>query len=219
MKGCKMKIERRCVPVTELRTVRAEGEPTKIVGYAAVFNSLSEDLGGFREKIEPLAFKKALKKSDTRMLWNHDSNYVLGRKSSGTLKLKEDDNGLRIENTPPDTQWAKDLMVSIDRGDINQMSFGFRIEEDKWEEKEGKETIRTLVSIAELPDVSPVTFPAYQNTEVALRSMEEWRANDKKEGASEDADAPEKVEKVVPTNDDYLHRQRILELKKKLMEV
>ena len=219
-KSIEMKIERRCVPVTELRTIRAEGQPTKIVGYAAVFNSLSDDLGGFREKIDPGAFKKALKKSDTRMLKNHNADYVLGRKSAGTLKLKEDDNGLRIENLPPDTQWAKDLMISIDRGDINQMSFGFIIKEDKWEEKEGKETIRTLVKIAELPDVSPVTFPAYQNTEVALRSMEEWRNKDKKDGTSADANAPEKEDGGVPMNDtDYLHRQRNLDLKKKLMEV
>ena len=101
------------------------------------------------------------------------------------------------------------------------MSFGFRIEEDKWEEKAGKETIRTLVSIAELPDVSPVTYPAYQETEVALRSLEEWRNTDKsKEGASADADAPEKDDVVDPMIEaGNLHRQRNLELKKKIMEV
>ncbi|MEO5366047.1 MAG: HK97 family phage prohead protease [Magnetococcus sp. WYHC-3] len=216
-KGDEMKIERRCIPVTELRTLKEEGQPAKIIGYAAVFNSLSEDLGGFREKIDPGAFHDAIGRSDTRMLWNHDSNYVLGRKSAGTLSLKEDDKGLKIENTPPDTQWARDLMVSIDRGDINQMSFGFRIEEDKWEEKEGKETIRTLVRIADLPDVSPVTYPAYVNTEVALRSMEEWRNQDKKEGTAA-ADATAKEDESVPMNETNLQRQRELNLKKKLME-
>uniref|UniRef100_A0A6M3IHK1 Putative peptidase n=1 Tax=viral metagenome TaxID=1070528 RepID=A0A6M3IHK1_9ZZZZ len=210
-----MKIERRCLPITELRTIRDEGQRPKISGYAAVFNMLSEDLGGFREKIDPGAFKKSLGASDTRMLWNHDSNYVLGRKSAGTLKLKEDEHGLKIENIPPDTQWARDLLVSIERGDVTQMSFGFRIEEDKWEEKEGKETIRTLVSISDLMDVSPVTYPAYPDTEVALRSLDEWRAQNDPEHAnaagdhSEDANAPESVPFQA------LHRRRGLELKLK----
>ena len=176
-----MKTERRTIQITDLRTIRADGEKPKITGYAAVFNSLSEDLGGFREMIAPHAFKSAIKEGETRMLWNHNSDLVLGRQSAGTLTLKEDKHGLKIENIPPDTQLGRDAMVSIDRGDVSQMSFGFRVEKDEWEEKENGETIRTLLKIRSLPDVSPVTYPAYQNTEVALRSLENWKEENKKE--------------------------------------
>lgn len=166
----KNNLERRYVRGTEVRYVRGvDGGKDKIQGYAAVFNQLSEDLGGFREKIDPGAFSEVLE-GDTRALKNHNSDYVLGRTTSGTLKLKEDDTGLRYEIVPPDTQWAKDLMVSIDRGDITQSSFGFRVADDKWE-TQGEENIRTIIKIAELPDVSPVTYPAYPDTNVQIRSI------------------------------------------------
>jgi len=214
-----MKIERRCVPITELRTIRAEGESPKIQGYAAVFNSLSEDLGGFREKISPGAFKAAVAGSDTRALFNHNSDYVLGRKSAGTLNVKEDERGLWFENTPPDTQWARDMLVSIDRGDITQMSFGFRMAEggDTWAETDvGPE--RTLLNIAELPDVSPVTYPAYTDTKVALRSMTEWRNLENKEEPNPD-DAtvkPDQDAESETANRNALQRQRALNIKIKM---
>jgi len=170
-------IERRTVSLSELRAVDTEGEEPKIIGYAAVFNTVSEDLGGFREKIAPGAFKEVLKKSDTRALFNHDSLYVLGRKSAGTLKIKEDEKGLHAEITPPATRWAQDLMLSIERGDITGMSFGFRVDPgvgDTWEKREDGVPLRTLVNISDLLDISPATFPAYPDTSVALRSMENW---------------------------------------------
>jgi HK97 family phage prohead protease len=141
-----------------------------------VFNSWSGDLGGFTEKIAPGAFKESLSRGDdVRALLNHDANYVLGRTKSGTLELSEDKKGLRIVNAPPDTQWARDLQVSIDRGDIDQMSFGFVTRKDQWEEdKETKKVSRTLLEV-DLVDVSPVTFPAYPDTTVAIRSMDEWK--------------------------------------------
>ncbi len=180
-KNMKTKTERRTIQITDLRTIRADGEKPKITGYAAVFNSLSEDLGGFREKIAPLAFKGAIKEGETRMLWNHNSDLVLGRQSAGTLTLKEDKHGLKIENVPPDTQLGRDAMVSIGRGDVTEMSFGFRVEKDEWEEKKSGETIRTILKIQSLLDVSPVTYAAYQNTEVALRSLEDWKETNKQE--------------------------------------
>lgn len=145
----------------------------KISGYAAKFNAESEDLGGFREIIQPGAFKNALLKSDTRALFNHDSNMVLGRVSAGTMTLKEDNTGLFMEVTPPDTQFARDLLVSLERGDIKEQSFGFTVKTDSWEEdRETGKTVRTLIEINELFDVSPVTFPAYPDTTVAKRSLE-----------------------------------------------
>lgn len=172
------KLERRVMPVTELRV---DGDPTgeqRIVGYAAVFDSDSEDLGGFIERIAPGAFSSALETSDIRALFNHDPNYVLGRNRSGTLDVKEDDKGLWMEVTPPDAQWARDLMVSINRGDISQMSFAFRIEKggDEWEKPTTGPMRRTIKRVKEVADVSPVTYPAYPDTQVALRSREEWES-------------------------------------------
>lgn len=165
--------ERRFI-TTELRVSR-DDDKAKIVGYAAVFNSWSEDLGGFREKIQPGAFGKTIKKADVRALFNHDSNIVLGRTKSGTLRLKEDNTGLHMEIDPPDTQAARDLMTLIERGDITQQSFAFRTVEDDWKYKNnGNEAERTLIEV-ELHDVSPVTYPAYPDTSVGLRSLDKWK--------------------------------------------
>lgn len=162
-------IERRFLTDTEVRVITNDDKIPRIIGHAAVFNKLSEDLGGFREKIEPGAFKKTIKNSDIRALKNHNSDYVLGRNKNGTLKLKEDEIGLYSEIIPPGTQWANDFLVSIDRGDITGMSFGFRTITDNWEIKD-KENIRTLLE-AEVYDISPVTFPAYLDTDVQVRSI------------------------------------------------
>jgi len=153
----------------ELR--KAKDDKPKIVGYSAVFDQLSEDLGGFREKIAKGAFSKTIKESDIKALFNHDPNYVLGRNRNSTLTLEEDDHGLKVEIEPPDTQFANDLVKQIERGDIDQMSFGFITKADEWDEK-GKEPIRTLKDV-ELFDVSPVVFPAYEQTAVAVRSTDE----------------------------------------------
>jgi len=158
---------------------RADGMGPKITGYAAVFDKWSEDLGGFKEKIRAGAFKKAIGKSDVRGLFNHDSNYVLGRQSNGTLTIKEDKNGLWMEIDPPDTQIIRDLVLApIKRGDIKEQSFAFVIAEggDEWKnlrgEKPDEPATRTITEVDELFDVSPVTYPAYPDTSVALRSMD-----------------------------------------------
>jgi len=147
-----------------------DGDEPKITGHAAVFNKLSVDLMGFREKVAPGAFINSIEKSDIRALWNHNPDYVLGRNKSGTLKLEEDKKGLAIEILPPDTQWARDLMETIKRGDVDQMSFAFKTIKDSWENQDKKESIRTLEEV-ELFDVSPVTYPAYPQTDVKVRSI------------------------------------------------
>lgn len=161
--------------IFEIRTLRSDdGDEIIFEGYAAKFDKLSEDLGGFKEKIQKGAFKKSLEKNDIRALFNHDSSFVLGRNKADTLELKEDKTGLFMRVIPPMVQWVKDLAKSVERGDINQMSFGFFTVEDKWEEKQGSIPIRTLIEAA-LFDVSIVTFPAYKATSVALRSLEQWK--------------------------------------------
>jgi uncharacterized protein len=163
------KKERRFTGSCELRAIAAEGESKRIAGHAAVFNSLSEEIWGFREKIAPGAFKDALAKSDIRALLNHDPNYVLGRTKNGSLRAWEDETGLAVEIDPPSTRWAEDLLVSIGRGDISQMSFAFRVGEDEWESVDGIDH-RTILSFDEIFDVSPVTYPAYPETDVSLRA-------------------------------------------------
>jgi HK97 family phage prohead protease len=149
----KEQLERRFHP-GEVRVERSEGR-TKIAGYAAVFNSLSENLGWFREQINPGFFAEAVGRDDVRGLFNHDPNYVLGRSTSGTLKLEEDSQGLRMEVDPPDTQWAKDLVATIDRRDVTGQSFSFTTMEDAWGEDAAGNIIRTLIRIGRLGDVGP----------------------------------------------------------------
>jgi HK97 family phage prohead protease len=166
-----MKIERRIYKDTEIRAADNNGAKT-LVGYAAVFNSLSEELWGFKEKIERGAFKRSIDEgADVRALFNHDPNYVLGRTISKTLTLSEDERGLKVEITPPSVQWAKDLVETISRGDVSQMSFGFRVKKEQWETA-GDENIRTLLDV-DLFDVAPVTFPAYQGTSIQSRALGE----------------------------------------------
>jgi HK97 family phage prohead protease len=171
-----MNLERRTWSLDGLAVEERDGQPRRIVGHAAVFNQLSEDLGGFREKIAPGAFADALVRDDVRALWNHDSNFVLGRQRAGTLRLREDDQGLAVEIDPPDATWARDLLVSMARGDVTQMSFGFSVEKggQKWDRADEGD-IRTITRVR-LYEVSPVTFPAYPQTDAAVRSLEEWRA-------------------------------------------
>jgi len=161
--------ENRSYPFSEFRVERHDDEPLRFIGYVAKFNSLSRDLGGFVERIAPGTFAETIQKDDIRSLWNHEAKYVLGRTKAGTLMLEEDDKGLKMDNVAPDTQWARDLAVSVERGDVTEMSFGFRTLQDSWNE-EGKTPVRTLEKV-ELKDVSIVTFPAYKTTKVQTREL------------------------------------------------
>lgn len=170
-------MERRALRIGELRVIDGEGEGDdaqgpRIEGYAAVFDVLSEVLWGFRERIQQGAFTKTIQEADVRALWNHNPIYPLGRIRAGTLDLAEDERGLRFTIYPPDTQYARDLLVSMRRGDVDQMSFGFETVRDSWQQEEGQEAIRTLQEVR-LYDVSPVTFPAYPQTSAEVRAQAE----------------------------------------------
>src|SRR3990167_391335 len=147
--------------------------PKKMTGYAAVFNSPTDIGGFFREQIAPGAFAKSIGNDDVRALFNHNEMHVLGRSSNKTLALAEDAKGLRFDVEPPDCMCAKDLMMQIKRGDITQCSFQFISKREEWDET-GDVPLRTLLEV-ELIDVSPVTFPAYADTSVGVRSLQEWR--------------------------------------------
>ncbi|MDE2442556.1 MAG: HK97 family phage prohead protease [Betaproteobacteria bacterium] len=160
----------------EVRRAGTDAKATTLRGYAAKFDVLSENLGGFREQIAPGAFSDVLT-NDVRALFNHDANAVLGRTTSGTLRIAQDDTGLYYEVDLPDTQAARDLLVSIERGDVNQSSFGFRVAPngDTWDENDEGTIIRTIKKFGRLYDVSPVTIPAYPDATVGVRSMEGWK--------------------------------------------
>ena len=162
----------------EVRSIEADGGGLKkIVGYAAVFDKPSEDMG-FIEYVRKGAFKKALARSDARALFNHDTDTLpLGRQSAGTLLLREDDTGLYYEINPPDTQSARDLMTAIDRGDIREASYGFTVDVDEWDYSDPDVIKRTIIEVREVYDISPVVFAAFNDTTVALRKLEENRKN------------------------------------------
>lgn len=158
--------------------IRAAKEGSKspggIRGLAAVYDSLSLNLGGFREKIDRGAFDRAAAEDDVRALFNHDRNLVLGRSKAGAGTLRLDpshERGLAIDiEELPNTSTARDLVELMKRGDVDQMSFGFSTVGDRWEEDDDGRIIRTLEEVR-LFDVSPVTFPAYPETEVEARGL------------------------------------------------
>lgn len=168
-----MDIEKRVFAIEGLRVERREGQPTHILGHAAVFNTLSEDLGGFRERVLPGAFADAIRTDDIRALFNHDSNFILGRNRSRTLTLLEDQTGLAIDIVAPETPTIRDLVIApIERGDVSGMSFAFSVRPDgqDWGEDTDGTIIRTLKNVR-LYDVSPVVYPAYPSTDVAARCL------------------------------------------------
>jgi HK97 family phage prohead protease len=155
--------------------IRASNEGRRITGHAAVFDQLSEDLGGFREIVKRGAFSRCLKDgADVRCLFNHDSSQVLGRRKAGTLRIAEDSTGLGFDCDPPDTQAGHDVLQLVHRGDIDQCSFGFTVREQNWREEMGPggmmETTRELVDV-DLFDISPVTYAAYPQTSVSARAL------------------------------------------------
>ena len=147
-----------------------------LVGYAAKFDSLSENLGGFRELIKPGAFRSSLSDgTDVRALVDHDPRLVIGRRSNGTLRLEEDSTGLRVEIDTPSVSYADDLLELIRGGYVSQMSFGFSIPPggDEWLPVDKEDGLRRrLLKTVALAETSVVTFPAYSATEVSVRSLE-----------------------------------------------
>src|SRR5476649_2469070 len=161
----------------EVRAQSSTDEPTRIIGYGSVFNSRSEPLWGFREIIKPGAFDDVLG-DDVRGLFNHDPNYILGRSSANTLTLSVDERGLQYTLIAPDTQTIRDLVIApMMRGDITQSSFAFRVAPDgeRWYEDEEGIVIREVSQFSRLFDVSPVTYPAYQEADSGVRSLKAWQ--------------------------------------------
>ena len=216
------KSEIRTNPNAEVRTfdvqdleLRMDGDKPTVVGYGAVFNSMSNDLGGFREYISPKAFEGRLE-DDVRFLINHDANLILARTTNGTLRLSVDEKGLRYEADMPNTSTARDLMELLKNGTISQSSFAFTVEEDSWEVKDGM-NIRTIDKVSQLYDVSSVTYPAYNSasSSVALRSMKEWQEKEEAKKLEESLDA-EKLEGIKEEED--LKQRSLAEMRLKILK-
>jgi uncharacterized protein len=166
--------------------VRNDDGKNIVVGYGAVFNSESNDLGGFVEYIAPGAFDGRLE-DDVRFLINHDG-LPLARTTNNTLRLSVDEKGLKYEADMPDTTLANDLMTLLKNGTISQSSFAFTVEDDSWRNEDGK-NIRTINKVSRLYDVSSVTYPAYNEAgSFALRSLENWQKEQEENKLNENLD-------------------------------
>lgn len=161
-------MERRIMSV-ELRV----SQENRLVGYAAVFDRRSQLLfNTFYEEIAPSAFTNVLARNpDVKALWNHNPDYPLARTLNGTLQLHQDDTGLHVELQPNDTSWGRDAYAAIARGDVDQMSFMFSVAKqgDEWKKLPDGKMLRRITNFDALGEVSPVTFPAYTQTNIGLR--------------------------------------------------
>lgn len=167
---------------SEIRNVSPESR--SVEGYAIVFNSLSNDLGGFYEIIDRNALDGVIDKSDVFCLLNHDSSRgILARcnRGMGSLTLSIDDKGLKYTFEAPKTALGDELLEGLRRGDINASSFAFTVDTDSWEKQEDGTYLRTIKSIKELFDVSPVYQPAYSATSVDTRGLDQLKTKEQNE--------------------------------------
>ena len=173
-------------PSVELRAYKSEEEARMLVeGYAIVFNSESRDLGGFTEVVKENALDKALERNtDVLALYGHDYQNVLGRQSANTLQLEKDERGIKFTLDLPNTQLGRDVYTLVERGDLKGNSFGFTVEKDSWDKK-GDKVIRTIEQVRDLFEISIVSLPAYEATELVKRNFEEF-AEDITEAIPED---------------------------------
>lgn len=161
----------------EIETRDIDGRQVKTLsGHASVFDKESSDLGGFIEIVRKGAFLRSIEENDIHALVNHNSDMVIGRNKSGTLRVFEDEIGLNVEIDLPGTSYANDLCASIERGDITGMSFGFSVRTggQAWAETDDGKVLRELTDI-NLFEVSTTPFPAYPDTDVAVRSLNSYR--------------------------------------------
>ena len=191
-----MKKEKRWLAFTEVRATKGPGGELKVGGYAAVFNKLSEVLWNFREKIAPGAFAKSLRENDIIALWSHKTDQPLGRSGNGTLTLTEDKKGLKFELDLPDSPAGQNAYVSIERGDVDGMSFGFTVREENWKRGKGEKPHERTILDADLIEISPTAFPAYKQTKVGTRDTEQPQAlvDQEERWANEDREQEKTIE-------------------------
>lgn len=169
-------VEYRSIHQLEIREATREGIIGTLVGYAAVFNSESQDFGGWKEVIKPGAFTRSLKeKPDVRAFAHHDTSKVLGRSAAGTLRLKEDDHGLAVEIDLIDTQENRDVLANVKAKNLDSMSFGMIPQKHTWDFNEARGYDLRILTDVDLFEVSVVTWAAYEDTEIAVRSRNTFK--------------------------------------------
>ena len=177
--------------IRNIGEIRANVESRNVDGYAMVFNTLSENLGGFREQILPEAVDGVIERSDVMAVLNHDaSRGILARSKygNGSLTLQADEKGLRYTFDAPHTALGDECLEYLRRGDITQSSFAFVVAEDSWEKQSDGTYIRTIRKFDKLYDVSPVFTPAYAETSVSCRSFDEFKAEEERKEAEAKAE-------------------------------
>lgn len=162
----------------EIRAGQAESEQRTASGYAVLFNTEAKIYDLWVETIKPGAFSKSLRERDVLAIHSHDSGRVVGRLRAGTLTLREDPKGLAFDNPLPDTTDGRDLAVQIERGDIAGMSFGFVATRQEWDDT--VEPPRRTIIEADLYEITYTAIPAYDDTEVGVRSLDAVR-NERRE--------------------------------------
>lgn len=170
--------EKRELPQSTIELRETEDGQRTITGYAVKWEMKSHTMGWFtrfREQFKKGAFTESLNKEDQRALWSHDTSKVLGRTKNGTLRLYEDDIGLRFELDLPNTTLGNDAYETIKRGDVDGVSFGFRMLKQEWDEADPDNVVRTITQ-ADLFEISPVGFPAYPDSQVSARSEDPYKA-------------------------------------------
>lgn len=217
-----MELERRFLP-TEFE-VRTDGDKLTLEGYALKWNSRSGNLGGFKERVAEGATDETIKSHDIRALFNHDPSLILGRNTADTLRLSNDSEGTHYEIQADLRQsYVRDLAIAMERGDVTQSSFGFRVagpDGQTWDEDEDGFLLRTLTKI-NLFDVSPVTYPAYEDSTsgVGKRALADYGPNvegmelvDGLYRAKAPEVEPVALPELVIPNDDLSIRARLLNL-------
>lgn len=217
------KIEKRVLEVTDFEIEERENKPTVLKGYAVRFDSLSQDLGGFKERFKQNSFSRSLSNGpDILALAQHDNTKVLGRRSAGTLTVEEDPFGVRVTIIPPDTSYGKDIVESIRRKDISGMSFGFVAKQEEML-RENNEVIREIRD-ADLHEVSVVTSPAYLSSKISVRSetlakLEEFKAIEELKSDESEVKADEKRSDEKSDKADWIPSVAFRELELKTIEL
>jgi len=169
--------ETRYINIEKLETRELqEDNKMQITGYVVQFNKRSEVIWDFVEVVAKGAFRNSLRDNVIKALWNHNHDYVLGSTKNATLRLKEDEFGLKFELDLPNNSWGKDCYESVNRGDVDGVSFGFYVVDENWEYIESEDLyLRTLLEI-DLFEISPTPFPAYPDSKANCRSFEDYKA-------------------------------------------
>ncbi|HHT7137845.1 HK97 family phage prohead protease [Bacillus cereus group sp. BceL306] len=169
--------EKRELLSSNLEIREVEGGLRTIVGYAVKWEMKSVTMGywrRFKEQFKRGAFTDSLTKDDQLALWSHDYSQVLGRTKNGTLRLFEDEIGLRFELDLADTTLGDDTYKTIKRGDVDGVSFGFQMVKEEWDESDPDNIVRSVTK-AKLVEISPVAFPAYPESQVSARSHDPYK--------------------------------------------